>query len=74
MSVSMTRVALFGTSADPPTVGHQAILRWLSEHYDQVAVWAADNPFKKAWGILGSTVGDVAVGDRRFGLRQCSGG
>ncbi len=47
MSVSMTRIALFGTSADPPTVGHQAILRWLSEHYDQVAVWAADNPFKK---------------------------
>ncbi|YAF98669.1 MAG: nicotinate-nucleotide adenylyltransferase [Nodularia sp. CChRGM 3473] len=40
------RVALFGTSADPPTAGHQKILRWLSEHYDLVAVWAADNPFK----------------------------
>ncbi|MBW4558868.1 MAG: nicotinate-nucleotide adenylyltransferase [Trichormus sp. ATA11-4-KO1] len=40
------RVALFGTSADPPTAGHQKILRWLSEHYDWVAVWAADNPFK----------------------------
>ena len=40
------KVALFGTSADPPTAGHQNILRWLSEGYDWVAVWAADNPFK----------------------------
>lgn len=40
------RVALFGTSADPPTAGHLAILCWLSERYDWVAVWAADNPFK----------------------------
>lgn len=42
----MKRIALFGTSADPPTAGHQAILSWLSERYDWVAVWAADNPFK----------------------------
>lgn len=40
------KVALFGTSADPPTLGHLAILRWLTQHYDHVAVWAADNPFK----------------------------
>ena len=40
------RIALFGTSADPPTSGHQAIISWLSQHYDWVAVWAADNPFK----------------------------
>ncbi|MBD2410552.1 nicotinic acid mononucleotide adenylyltransferase [Nostoc calcicola FACHB-389] len=40
------RIALFGTSADPPTAGHQEILSWLSERYDRVAVWAADNPFK----------------------------
>ncbi|AFY34312.1 nicotinate-nucleotide adenylyltransferase [Calothrix sp. PCC 7507] len=40
------RIALFGTSADPPTAGHQVILKWLSERYDWVAVWAADNPFK----------------------------
>jgi nicotinate-nucleotide adenylyltransferase len=40
------RIALFGTSADPPTAAHQAILCWLAEHYDRVAVWAADNPFK----------------------------
>lgn len=42
----MMRVALFGTSADPPTSGHQAILEWLSQRYDWVAVWAANNPFK----------------------------
>ncbi|WGV26371.1 nicotinate-nucleotide adenylyltransferase [Halotia branconii] len=40
------KIALFGTSADPPTAGHQEILRWLSARYDWVAVWAADNPFK----------------------------
>ncbi|MFN6300225.1 MAG: nicotinic acid mononucleotide adenylyltransferase, partial [Microcystis sp.] len=27
----MLKIALFGTSADPPTAGHQAILKWLSE-------------------------------------------
>jgi nicotinate-nucleotide adenylyltransferase len=43
---SPARIALFGTSADPPTVAHQAILEWLSAHYDWVAVWASDNPFK----------------------------
>lgn len=42
----MTSIALFGTSADPPTAGHQAILIWLADHYDQVLVWASDNPFK----------------------------
>lgn len=42
----MKKIALFGTSADPPTSGHQAILRWLGERYEWVAVWAADNPFK----------------------------
>jgi nicotinate-nucleotide adenylyltransferase len=42
----MVSIALFGTSADPPTSAHQAILNWLSHHYDCVAVWASDNPFK----------------------------
>jgi nicotinate-nucleotide adenylyltransferase len=42
----MVNIALFGTSADPPTSAHQAILNWLSHHYDHVAVWASDNPFK----------------------------
>lgn len=43
----MTKIALFGTSADPPTAGHQTILRWLADRYDLVAVWASDNPFKQ---------------------------
>jgi nicotinate-nucleotide adenylyltransferase len=43
----MKKIALFGTSADPPTIGHQTILKWLSQHYDQVVVWASDNPFKQ---------------------------
>ena len=42
----MPSIALFGTSADPPTAGHQAIIAWLADRYDQVAVWASDNPFK----------------------------
>ncbi|PZV12591.1 MAG: nicotinate-nucleotide adenylyltransferase [Leptolyngbya sp.] len=42
----MQTIALFGTSADPPTFGHQAILAWLSYRFDGVAVWASDNPFK----------------------------
>jgi nicotinate-nucleotide adenylyltransferase len=43
----MTKIALFGTSADPPTIGHQTILKWLASNYDLVVVWASDNPFKK---------------------------
>ncbi|MBM0740928.1 nicotinate-nucleotide adenylyltransferase [Phormidium sp. CLA17] len=42
----MSTIALFGTSADPPTLGHQAILAWLSYRFDGVAVWASDNPLK----------------------------
>jgi nicotinate-nucleotide adenylyltransferase len=42
----VTKIALFGTSADPPTSAHQTILEWLSAHYDRVAVWASNNPFK----------------------------
>lgn len=43
----MKKIALFGTSADPPTAGHQKILSWLARHYDLVIVWASDNPFKQ---------------------------
>lgn len=42
----MPSIALFGTSADPPTAGHQRILRWLSYRFDIVLAWASDNPFK----------------------------
>jgi nicotinate-nucleotide adenylyltransferase len=40
------QIALFGTSADPPTIGHGAILQYLTQHYDHAAIWAAENPFK----------------------------
>jgi nicotinate-nucleotide adenylyltransferase len=43
----MTTIALFGTSADPPHRGHQAILGWLATSFDHVAVWTANNPFKE---------------------------
>jgi nicotinate-nucleotide adenylyltransferase len=42
----MPHIALFGTSADPPSVAHREILRWLCDRYDCVAVWASDNPMK----------------------------
>ena len=44
--VSPPAVALFGTSADPPTIGHQAILAGLGRRYPMVATWASDNPLK----------------------------
>ena len=47
------RIALFGTSADPPHRGHQGILTWLANEFDQVAVWAADNPYKPDQSPLG---------------------
>ncbi|MBD2102852.1 nicotinate-nucleotide adenylyltransferase [Leptolyngbya sp. FACHB-261] len=40
-------IALFGTSADPPTIAHGEIVAWLADHFDRVAVWASDNPFKQ---------------------------
>jgi nicotinate-nucleotide adenylyltransferase len=40
------KIALFGTSADPPTIAHANILQGLSDQFDHVAIWAADNPFK----------------------------
>ncbi len=48
----MLNIALFGTSADPPTTAHQQILTWLSHRFDWVAVWASDNPFKSHQTLL----------------------
>ena len=42
-----SRVALFGTSADPPTIGHKKILEELSNIYSHVITYASDNPQKK---------------------------
>ena len=40
-------IALFGTSADPPSTGHRALLSGLVDHYPQVVTWASSNPFKQ---------------------------
>ena len=41
------RIALFGTSADPPTIGHKKILEDLSSIYSHIITYASDNPKKK---------------------------
>jgi nicotinate-nucleotide adenylyltransferase len=43
----MSQLALFGTSADPPTCGHQALLEGLLALYPAVATWASTNPLKQ---------------------------
>ena len=40
-------VALFGTSADPPTIGHKKILEELSKIYDFTISYVSNNPNKK---------------------------
>ncbi len=39
-------IALLGTSADPPTYGHQALLEGLLKLFPKVVTWASDNPMK----------------------------
>ena len=39
-------IALFGTSADPPTVGHKKILEKLSEIYTFTVSYVSNNPKK----------------------------
>ncbi len=51
------QIALFGTSADPPTRAHQQVINWLSQKFEVVAVWAADNPDK----IHGATLAQRAA-------------
>ena len=43
----MPQIALFGTSADPPTRGHKALMEELLLLYPRVATWASDNPKKQ---------------------------
>ncbi len=40
-------IALLGTSADPPTNGHQALLIGLCKLFPKVLTWASNNPGKK---------------------------
>ena len=46
-SDTKNRIALFGTSADPPTIGHKKILEELSTIYSNVITYTSDNPKKK---------------------------
>jgi nicotinate-nucleotide adenylyltransferase len=66
MTKNPLQIALFGTSADPPNIAHRAILQWLSQNFDWVAVWASDNPFKSnqtsiehRWEMLQLTIEDL---------------
>ena len=40
-------IALFGTSADPPTIGHKKILEELSKIYQYTISYVSNNPSKK---------------------------
>ena len=46
MKQKINSIALFGTSADPPTLGHKAMLRELTKIFPKVITWASDNPDK----------------------------
>jgi len=68
-------VALFGTSADPPTEGHRLLLEGLLRHYPRVATWASDNPLKRHGAplalrsrLLGALV--AALDEPRLSLEQ----
>jgi len=43
---TLKRIALFGTSADPPTTGHKKILEELSKVYSLTVTYASNNPKK----------------------------
>ena len=47
MKRNIQKVALFGTSADPPSNGHKKIIKELSKIYQFVISYASDNPYKK---------------------------
>ena len=46
MKRNLQKVALFGTSADPPSNGHKKIIEELSQIYNFVVSYASDNPSK----------------------------
>ena len=46
MKPKINSIALFGTSADPPTLGHKALLNELIKIFPKVITWASDNPDK----------------------------
>jgi nicotinate-nucleotide adenylyltransferase len=71
----VSRIALFGTSADPPTLGHRALLQGLLAHFPKVATWASDNPMKPRQAPLEVRIALLealveAIGDPRLELVQ----
>lgn len=73
----MTKIALFGTSADPPTAAHKAIMLWLCNRYDWVAVWASNNPFKShqtslkhRHKMLGLLIGEIDPPGQNISLNE----
>ena len=46
MKANYKQLALLGTSADPPTYGHRALLEGLSKLFPRVITWASNNPLK----------------------------
>ncbi|MCP9928061.1 nicotinate-nucleotide adenylyltransferase [Cyanobium sp. CH-040] len=68
-------IALLGTSADPPTRGHQVLLEGLLAHFPRVATWASDNPMKRHGAPLEQRAELLealvrAIGDPRLELAQ----
>ena len=68
-------IALLGTSADPPTIGHQALLEGLLKEFPSVVTWASDNPSKRHGAglkqrsdLLSRVV--ESIGNRRLELAQ----
>ena len=47
MTFKAKKIALFGTSADPPTNGHKKIIEELSKIFSLVISYASDNPSKE---------------------------
>ncbi len=47
MKFKAKKIALFGTSADPPTNGHKKIIEELSKIFSLVISYASDNPSKE---------------------------
>ena len=45
-SIKEKKIAIFGTSADPPTIGHKKILEELSKIYYFTITYASNNPQK----------------------------
>jgi nicotinate-nucleotide adenylyltransferase len=71
----VSTIALLGTSADPPTTGHRALLTGLLTLFPRVVTWASDNPMKRHGACLEHRTELLralveAIGDPRLSLEQ----